>query len=360
MTEPIPNPNTWYTPRHCGGEHHARWAKIMIDWCLSRTPTSLERRDGGIWYILGPERAAAANALPRQIVARVDASAEHYTPTDAALVAMLDEGLRHLGHRWDPATETVQLTNPIRALRIPSMPIIHLFDTNDRYNGRDDLWDDDDDDCRLDWPEVELVDCDWRIEDEFSPEGRLSLYNSNLADTVTRTAATPNPPTPNRAGQQPSTAPELPGAESAGDIGQTITVTGTVITAGRLPPNRWNTKPRALLILDHSAGRVKTVTCAAWAYRVTTGQQLTLTGTVTGHATSHGRTLTILARPRPDTPAGDQPPPDDPGTGPEVWETLKPAPRRARAYPTRPTHWPRRRTRRSRPSTPRRGEGGPE
>jgi hypothetical protein len=332
----------------------------MIDWCLSRTPTSLERRDGGIWYILGPERAAAANALPRQIVARVDASAEHYTPTDAALVAMLDEGLRHLGHRWDPATETVQLTNPIRALRIPSMPIIHLFDTNDRYNGRDDLWDDDDDDCRLDWPEVELVDCDWRIEDEFSPEGRLSLYNSNLADTVTRTAATPNPPTPNRAGQQPSTAPELPGAESAGDIGQTITVTGTVITAGRLPPNRWNTKPRALLILDHSAGRVKTVTCAAWAYRVTTGQQLTLTGTVTGHATSHGRTLTILARPRPDTPAGDQPPPDDPGTGPEVWETLKPAPRRARAYPTRPTHWPRRRARRSRPSTPRRGEGEPE
>ena len=92
-------------------------------------------------------------------------------------------------------------------------------------------------------------------------------------------------------------------------------MTGTVITAGRLPPNRWNTKPRALLILDHSAGRVKTVTCAAWAYRVTTGQQLTLTGTVTGHATSHGRPLTILARPRPDTPAADQPPAGDPGTG---------------------------------------------
>lgn len=356
MTEPIPSPTHWSPARPCAGDHHGRWVKILIDWCLSRTPTSLERRDGGVWYILGPERAAAANALPRQIVARVDASAEHYTPTDAALVAMLDEGLRHLGHRWDPATETVQLTNPIRALRIPSMPIIHLFDTADRNDDADELWDDD---CRIGLPFVEVVDCDWRIEDEFSPEGRLSLYTGTLPDTDANTATTPNPPTPDRC-QRPSTASDLPGAEPAGDIGQTITVTGTVITAGRLPPNRWNTKPRALLILEHSAGRVKTVTCAAWAYRVTTGQQLTLTGTVTGHATSRGRTLTILARPRPDTPAADQPLPDDPGTGPEVWETLKPAPRRARAYPTRPTHWPRRRTRRSRPSTPRRGEGEPE
>ena len=356
MTEPIPNRR--HIPLPYGGEDHARWAKILIDWCLSRTPTSLERRDGGIWYILGPQRAAAANALPRQIVARVDASAEHYTPTDAALVAMLDEGLRHLGHRWDPATETVQLTNPIRALRIPSMPIIHLFDTNDSYEDPDELWDDD---CRIGLPFVEVVDCDWRIEDEFSPEGRLSLYTGALPDTDTETATTPDPPTADRSSQMPATAPELlPGAESAGDIGQTITVTGTVITAGRLPPNRWNTKPRALLILEHSTGRVKTVTSAAWAYRITTGQQLTLTGTVTGHATSHSRTLTILARPRPDTPAAAQPPPDDPVTGPKVWETLKPAPRRARAYPTRPTHWPRRRARRSRPSTPRRGEGEPE
>jgi hypothetical protein len=354
MTEPIPNPNTWYTPRHCGGEHHARWAKIMIDWCLSRTPTSLERRDGGIWYILGPERAAAANALPRQIVARVDASAEHYTPTDAALVAMLDEGLRHLGHRWDPATETVQLTNPIRALRIPSMPIIHLFDTNDRYNGRDDLWDDDDDDCRLDWPEVELVDCDWRIEDEFSPEGRLSLYTGQIPVADTETATTPTPPTPTPQTRPPSPEPELPAAEPAEGIGQTITVTGTVITAGRLPPNRWNTKPRALLILDHGPGRVKTVTSAAWAYRVTTGQQLTLTGTVTGHATSHSLPLTILARARPDARPPEPPAADDPGSEPPVWEVIRPAPGKARPYPARPTHWPRRRS--SRDTRPRKDE----
>ena len=357
MTEPIPSPTPWRPARPCAGDHHGRWVKILIDWCLSRTPTSLEGRDGGYWYILGTERAAAANALPGQLLDEIDASPDPYAPTDAALVAMLDAGIRRIGHRWDPATESVQLTNPIRALRVPSMPIIHLCDTDDIYDDADELWDDD---CRIGLPFVEVVDCDWRIEDEFSPEGRLSLYTGTLPDADIETATPPDPPTPDRGAQRPATAPELPAAEHAGDIGQTITVTGTVITAGRLPPNRWNTKPRALLILEHSAGRVKTVTCAAWAYRVTTGQQLTLTGTVTGHATSHGLPLTILARPRPDTPAGAHPPPDDPGTGPEVWETLKPAPRRARAYPTRPTHWPRRRARRSRPSTPRRGEGEPE
>ncbi len=299
MTEPIPNATRWRPARTCAGDdHHGRWVKTLIDWCLSRTPTSLERRDGGYWYILGTERAAAANALPGQLLDEIDASPDPNAPTDAALVAMLDAGIRRIGHRWDPATETVQLTNPIRALRIPSMPIIHLFDTADSYEDPDELWDDD---CRVGLPFVEVVDCDWRIEDEFSPEGRLSLYTGTLPDANTETATTPNPPTPNRGSQLPATATELPAAGPAGDIGQTITVTGTVITAGRLPPNRWNTKPRALLILDYESGRVKTVTSAAWAYRITTGQQLTLTGTVTGHATSHGRPLTILARPRPDT-----------------------------------------------------------
>lgn len=342
MTEPIPTATSWQSPQSCPGEDHARWAKILIDWCLSRTPTSLERRDGGYWYILGTERAAAANALPRQIVARVDASAEHYTPTDAALVAMLDDGLRHLGHLWDPITETVQLTNPIRALRIPSMPIIHLFDTADRYTDRDNLWDDDD--CRIDWPEVERVDCDWRIEDEFSPAGRLCLYTGNLPSTETDTA--PTPPTPTRQTHPTLPKPKLPAAEPADDIGQTITVTGTVITAGRLPPNRWNTKPRALLILGHGAWRVKTVTSGAWAYRVTTGQQLTLTGTVTGQATSHGRPLTILARPRPGTEPTAPPTPDEPSPRPTVWEVIRPTPGKARPYPARPTHWARRQPRR--------------
>jgi hypothetical protein len=347
MTHPTPNRPTLHRAGSCPGEDHGRWVKILIDWCLSRTPTSLERRGGGHWYILGAERAAAANALPRQILADIDASPEHYTPTDAALVAMLDAGLRHLGHRWDPTTETVQLTNPIRALRIPSMRIIHLFDTADSYDNLDNLWDEDD--CRADWPEVEPVDCDWRIEDEFSPEGRLRLYTGNRPDT-TDTGASPTPATPTGQTRRTLPEPKLPSAEPAGDIGQTITVTGTVMTAGRLPPNRWNTKPRALLILEHDAGRVKTVTSAAWAHRITPGQQLTLTGTVTGHATSHGRPLTILARPHPDSVA--PPASDDPESEPAVWEVIRPAPGKARRYPSRPTHWPRRRAFRS--STPRR------
>jgi hypothetical protein len=182
MTEPIPSPTRRRPARPCAGDHHGRWVKIPIDWCLSRTPTSLERRDGGYWYILGTERAAAANALPGQLLDEIDASPDPYAPTDAALVAMLDAGIRRIGHRWDPATESVQLTNPIRALRVPSMPIIHLFDTDDSYDDADELWDDD---CRIGLPFVEVVDCDWRIEDEFSPEGRLSLYAGKLPSIET-------------------------------------------------------------------------------------------------------------------------------------------------------------------------------
>ncbi|PZQ38227.1 MAG: hypothetical protein DI570_31475, partial [Phenylobacterium zucineum] len=330
MTQTTPNRPTLHPAGSCPGEDHGRWAKILIDWCLSRTPTSLERRDGGHWYILGAERAAAANALPRQILADIDASPEHYAPSDAALVAMFDKGLRHLGHRWDPITEIVQLTNPIRALRIPSMRIIHLFDTADSYHDLDNLWDEDD--CRRDWPEVEPVDCDWRIEDEFSPEGRLSLYTDTLDHAEPEPVTRPMP--------RPTRQHRIV-AEPAGDIGQTVTVTGTVIT-GRLPANRWNAKARALLILQNRDGRVKTVTSAAWAYRITAGQQLTLTGTITGHTTSHGQPLTILARPRPDTPPAAPPAPEDAAPVPPVWEEIRPARGKARRYPTRPTHWPRR------------------
>ncbi len=336
MTDPIPNLPTGHR-RPCAGADDARWAKILIDWCLSRTPTSLERRDGGHWYILGAERAAAANALPRQILDEIDDSPDRYAPTDAALVAMFDAGLRHFGHRWDPATETVQLTNPIRALRAPAIHMIHLFDTAEMYNDPEEFWDDD---CRSGLPWMELVDCVWRIEDEFSRETLLSLYDTNQANTAAEPPPNPAPPAP-----APRPTPDNTGVEPFGDIGQVITVTGTVLTAGRLPPNRWNTKPCALLILDHGPGRVKTVTSAAWAYRITTGQQLTLTGTVTGHATSHGQPLTILARPRPGPAAAEQRDPD-PAAVPPVWEQLKPAPGKVRPYPARPSHWPRRRSKR--------------
>lgn len=336
MTEPSPNLPTGHR-RPCGGEDNARWVKVLTDWCLSRTPTSLERRDGGHWYILGAERAAAANALPRQILDEIDASAEHYTPTDAAIVDRYGQGLRRLGHLFDPATETVQLTNPIRALRVPAIHMIRLFDTADMYNDPEEFWDDD---CRSGLPWMELVDCDWRIEDEFSRETLLSLYDTNQPNTAAE-------PPPNPAPSSPQPRPTTGGTvvELFGDIGQVITVTGTVLTAGRLPPNRWNTKPRALLILDHPPGRVKTVTSAAWAYRITTGQQLTLTGTVTGHATSHGQPLTILARPRPGTSATEAPDADQ-LADPPMWEQLRPAPGKARPYPARPTHWPRRHSKR--------------
>ncbi len=338
MTEPILN-RSIRDLRPCAGADDARWAKILIDWCLSRTPDSLERRDGGHWYVLGAERAAAANALPRQILDEIDDSPDRYAPTDAALVAMFDAGLRRIGHRFDPATGTVQLTNPIRALRVPAVHMIHLFDTADMYNDPEEFLDDD---CRSGLPWMELVDCDWRIEDEFSRETLLSLYDTHQANTAADPPPNPAPPAP-----RPMPDDTVVGA--FGDVGQVITVTGVVLTAGRLPPNRWNTKPRALLILDHGPGRVKTVTSAAWAYRVTTGQQLTLIGTVTGHAASHGLPLTILARPRPGPSAAEERDPDS-AAGPPVWEQLKPTLGKARPYPARPSHWPRRRgTREPRP-----------
>ena len=337
-----PKPIRWQPTRPCSGEDHAAWVKTLVDWCLSRTPQSLERRDGGYWYVLGAERAAA-NRLPRQIYDQINASAEHYAPTDAALVDMLEAGLRRIGHRFDRATGTVELTNPISELRIPSIPMIHLFDTADLYNtdGDDDGygWPNDDwDDDRLDCPYVEVVDCDWRIEDEFSRAGLLSLYTGTIDDDEDDDVA-PDSDTqssqsePHRPQSVPSTG------EQVGEVGQTLTVSGMVITAGRLPANRWNSKPRALLVLDCGSWRAKTVTTASWAYQVRTGQHVELTGTVTGHATtSRGIPLTILTRPHPATADTglDQ-------TEVTRWERLDPAPTKARPYPGRPTHWPRRR-----------------
>ena len=330
-----PKPIRRQPTRPCAGEDHAAWVKTLVDWCLSRTPESLERRDGGYWYVLGAERAAAAYRLPRQIYGQINASAEHYAPTDAALVDMLEAGLRRIGHRFDRATGTVQLTNPISELRIPSIPMIHLFDTADLHNtdGDDDGygWPNDDwDDDRLDCPYVEVVDCDWRIEDEFSPAGLLSLYSG----TIHGDEREPDPAAPP---VQPQ--PSASAGVQVGEVGQTLTASGMVITAGRLPANRWNTKARALLILDCGTWRAKTVTTAGWAYKIRTGQQLTLVGTVSGHATSRGIPLTILTRPQPATSAtGQEQPADTP-----VWERLDPAPQKARPYPGRPTHWPRRR-----------------
>ena len=337
MTTPMPNPSGWYPPRPCGGEDHARWVTILVDWCLSRTPDSLERRDGGHWYVLGPERAAAANALPRQILDEINASAEHYAPTDAALVDMLNAGLRRIGHRFDPATETVQLTNPIADLQIPAIPMIHLFNTADHYDNPDADWGDDqdwpDDDDLDEWDHQgydRAVDCGWRIEDEFTPATLLSLYHGTLDDEPEGLGKNPQPPP-----ARPHTLVTAePPATQVGEVGQTLTASGLVITAGRLPANRWNTKARPLLILDCGTWRAKTVTTAGWAYKIRTGQHLDLTGTVTGHATSRGIPLTILTRPQPAT---------SPDQTAEVWERLDPAPQKARPYPGRPTHWPRRR-----------------
>ncbi|MCC6496514.1 MAG: hypothetical protein IT193_09685, partial [Propionibacteriaceae bacterium] len=101
-----------------------------------------------------------------------------------------------------------------------------------------------------------------------------------------------------------------------GQIGQPITLTGTITT--RLPVDgyRYDSPPQLLLILDCGAAVAKMITSAAWAYDTKPGEQLTVTGTVKAHTEYRGVPQTVLVRPRRvDTTAADSPP---------LWEIVAP------------------------------------
>ncbi|MCC6497167.1 MAG: hypothetical protein IT193_13020 [Propionibacteriaceae bacterium] len=101
-----------------------------------------------------------------------------------------------------------------------------------------------------------------------------------------------------------------------GQVGQPITLTGTITT--RLPVDgyRYDSPPQLLLILDCGDAVAKMITCAAWAYDTKPGEQLTVTGTVKAHTEYCGVPQTVLVRPRRvDTTAADSPP---------LWEIVAP------------------------------------
>ena len=76
-----------------------------------------------------------------------------------------------------------------------------------------------------------------------------------------------------------------------------------------------------LLVLDCGTAVAKMTTTAAWAYPVTVGDRLTVTGTVKDHRDWHGTQQTVLTRPKriEPTPDAGTPPTE---TIPHLWETV--------------------------------------
>jgi hypothetical protein len=83
-----------------------------------------------------------------------------------------------------------------------------------------------------------------------------------------------------------------------GTVGESITLSGTVITATRVPGYHYRSPDQALLVIDCGTAIAKTITSAAWAYPVERGDQLTITGTVKAHEEYRGVPQTVLTRPK--------------------------------------------------------------
>jgi hypothetical protein len=122
----------------------------------------------------------------------------------------------------------------------------------------------------------------------------------------------------------------------AGDIGETITVTGTVTRKGYVHSSRYDTLS-TLIEIDCQTSIVVTFSNARWAQAVTLGEQVTVTGTVKDYDHWHGIPETVLGRTkRVDNAKPDKPP----ATG---WPTGQAAVRRRfpdhpnPAAPTLPT-----------------------
>lgn len=101
----------------------------------------------------------------------------------------------------------------------------------------------------------------------------------------------------------------------AGDIGETITVTGTVTRKGYVPSSRYGTLS-TLLEIDCGTSVIVTFSQARWAQTTTIGEQVTVTGEIRNHQWWRGIPETILGRTRRiDPPPTDPGPPAPPATG---------------------------------------------
>jgi len=118
-----------------------------------------------------------------------------------------------------------------------------------------------------------------------------------------------------------------------GEIGQQITVSGTVRTATRVNGFTPRSPARALIVVDAGAAKVKIVTAAAWAYDVDRGEQVTLVGTVKAHNEWRGIRQTVLTRAARIDPVPADP---DPPTADLPWEEVNPAEAGPRPFPRTP------------------------
>lgn len=112
----------------------------------------------------------------------------------------------------------------------------------------------------------------------------------------------------------------------AGSVGDKLTLTGTVTVVAAVDGYHYNSPDQRLLVIDCGEHVAKTITSAAWAYKVERGDTVTVQGTVKAHQDYQGVAQTVLTRPkRVSQPAADEVPPVQP-----VWEAVQPTPTQSR------------------------------
>ena len=103
----------------------------------------------------------------------------------------------------------------------------------------------------------------------------------------------------------------------AGEVGEKVTLTGTITVLLHVDGFTWNSPSRRLIILDCETSVAKMVTGASWAYDVERGDEITVTGTIRKHEDWHGTPQTLIVRPKLINNHTTPPEPDPPAVSPD-------------------------------------------
>lgn len=98
----------------------------------------------------------------------------------------------------------------------------------------------------------------------------------------------------------------------AGEVGEKVTLTGTIKQLFHVDGFTWHSPSRRMLIVDCGTSVAKMITGASWAYDVERGYHITITGTVRKHEDWHGTPQTVIVRPKLITNHSTPPEPDPP------------------------------------------------
>lgn len=96
----------------------------------------------------------------------------------------------------------------------------------------------------------------------------------------------------------------------AGEVGEKVTLTGTIKQVFHVDGFTWHSPSRRMLIVDCGTSVAKMITGASWAYDVEHGNHITLTGTIRKHEEWHGTPQTVIVRPKLITNHSTPPDPD--------------------------------------------------